>query len=120
MTTLRKTCFQLLNDESGFLYSAEMLLVFTLVFCGVVVGFASVRDSLVFELHDVSESVGAVSQSYNVTGIRKAKGVGDHARCSGFGFNDNQDDCDCKGIVLGSVGGKNDPSSLNNPEGTNN
>ena len=72
------------------------------------------------EVHDVSEAIGAVSQSYNVTGIRKAKDNGVHAECSGFGFNDNADDCDCQGIILASVGGKDDPSTLNNPEGTNN
>ena len=112
---------KLLNDESGFILSTELLVIFTLMLCGTVVGFAVIRDSLVMELHDVSESIGAVSQSYNVTGIQKARDNGHfHARCSGFGFNDDADDCDCKGITLGSVGGKDDPSTLNNPEGTNN
>ena len=120
MATLRSAFTRLLNDESGFLVASEMVLIFTLVFCGVVVGFASVRDSLVHEVHDVSEAIGAVSQSYNVTGIRKGKDNGVHAECSGFGFNDRADDCDCKGIILASVCGKDDPSPSNNPEGTNN
>jgi hypothetical protein len=112
---------KLINDENGFLISTELIVIFTLMLCGTVVGFAVIRDSLVMELHDASEAIGAVSQSYNVTGIRKARDNGNyHARCSGFGFNDNSDDCDCKGITLGSVCGKDDPSTLNNPEGTNN
>jgi len=110
----------LINDESGFVVTAEILVVFTLIFCATVVGFAVVRDSLVHEIHDVSEAIGAVSQSYNVTGLRKARNNGNfHARCSGFGFNDRADDCDCKGITLTSVAGKDDPSVLNNPEAHN-
>ena len=80
----------LMLDESGFVVSAEILVIFTLIFCAVVVGFAAIRDSLVQEMHDVSEAIGAVSQSYNVTGLRKARSNGNyHARCSGFGFNDH-------------------------------
>lgn len=110
----------LILDESGFLISAEILVIFTLIFCAAVVGFAVIRDSLVHEMHDVSEAIGAVSQSYNVTGLRKARSNGDyHARCSGFGFNDRADNCDCKGITLTSVAGKDDPSVLNKPEGHN-
>ena len=110
----------LMLDENGFIGSAELVVIFTLVFCAAVVGFAVVRDSLVHEMHDVSEAIGAVSQSYNITGIRKARDNGNyHARCSGSGFNDNADSCDCVGITLTTVGGKNDPSLLNRPEGQN-
>ena len=111
----------LLNDENGFLISAELVLIFTLVFCAVAVGVSVVRDSLVQELGDVAEAIGALDQSYNYRGIRadlEAGGGATHARCSGSGFNDEEDDCDCKGIVLTSVCGKDDPSTLNNPEAT--
>ena len=107
-----------LQDQSGFLLSGEFLVIMTIVFCGVVVGFVSIRDSLVGELHDVSEAVGAVSQNYNVVGIRKARDNGNyHARCSGFGFNDDADNCDCSGISFPVVAGKNDPSNLGAAEG---
>ena len=110
----------LFNDENGFVVSAEILVIFTLIFCAAVVGFAVIRDSLVHEMHDVSEAIGAVSQSYNVTGLRKARNDGNyHARCSGFGFNDRADNCDCVGITLTSVAGKDDQSVLNKPEGHN-
>ena len=39
----------LLLDETGFLISAELILIFTLMFCGVAVGMAVVRDSLVLK-----------------------------------------------------------------------
>tara|TARA_R110002072_G_scaffold146075_3_gene292862 strand:- start:13171 stop:13518 length:348 start_codon:yes stop_codon:yes gene_type:complete len=110
----------LLHDESGFLVSAELVLIFTLVFCAVAVGVATVRDSLVQELGDVAESIGALNQSYNYRGITAASDAVNvnHASCSGSGFNDENDDCDCKGIAFTTVCGKNDPSTSNNPEGT--
>ena len=59
-----------LNDESGFLISAELVLVFSLVFCAVAVGISVVKDSLAAELHDVAEAIGAVNQSYVTTGLQ--------------------------------------------------
>ena len=56
----------LLNDENGFLISAELMLVMTLAFCMAAVGWAAVRDALVNELNDVSHAIGAVSQFYRV------------------------------------------------------
>ena len=55
----------LLNDENGFLISAELVLIFTLVFCAVAVGVSVVRDSLVLELGDFAEAIGALDQSCN-------------------------------------------------------
>ena len=74
--------------------------------------------SLVQELGYVAEAVGALNQSYNFRGIDASlEGSGSHATCSGSGFNDEADDCDCKGIALVSVCGKDDPSALNRAEG---
>ena len=110
----------LMNDEAGFLVSAELVLIFTLVFCAVAVGVSVVRDSLVQELGDVAEAIGALDQSYNYRGIRAdLEGAGTHAVCSGSGFNDEEDECDCKGIVLSTTTGKNDPSTLGTAEATN-
>jgi len=111
----------LLNDEAGFLVSAELVLIFTLVFCAVAVGVSVVRDSLVQELGDVAEAIGALDQSYNfrsLTAELETAGT-NHASCAGSGFNDEEDECDCKGITLGVVNGKDDPSTLNNAEATN-
>jgi hypothetical protein len=114
---------KLLKDEAGFIVSAELVLIFTLVFCGVAVGVAVVRDALVHEFGDIGEAIGALDQSYNYRSLDAPLNgdfIGDnsHARCSGSGFNDEEDECDCKGIVLGSIVGKDDPSTLNNPEGS--
>lgn len=103
----------LLNDEAGFLVSAELVLVFTLVFCGVAVGMAVVRDSLVQELGDVSEAIGALNQSYGYNAIDAPDAVtcGSHGSCSGSGFADQKDDCDCEGINFIHVNPKDDPNN---------
>lgn len=111
----------LLNDEAGFLVSAELVLIFTLVFCAVAVGVTTIRDSLMTELHDVSEAIGALNQSYNIRSVAAANTTGhtDHASCSGSGFNDENDDCDCAGIFFSATTSKDDPSTLNTVEGAN-
>lgn len=99
------------RDEAGFVISAELVLVMTVGVLAMVVGLAAVRDAVVNEMNDISHAVGAVSQSYNVTGVSKyCKDGGHHAYVRGFGFNDNADDCDCKPIRLIDVAGKDDPS----------
>ena len=103
---------KLLNDENGFLVSAELVLIFTLVFCGVSVGISVVRDSIVQELGDVAEAIGALNQSYAFNSISAPNGAaGSHASCSGSGFADQTDDCDCEGIDFSSVTPKDDPNN---------
>jgi hypothetical protein len=111
----------LLNDEAGFLVSAELVLIFTLVFCAVAVGVGVVKDSLAQELGDVAEAIGALNQSYSVNGVTAPAETAAtfHAVCSGSGFADEADDCDCKGIVLAAPTNVTaDPSTLNRAEGT--
>ena len=107
-----------LNDENGFVVSAELMLVITLVFCAAAVGWGAVKDSLANELNDVSHAIGAVSQSYSVVGISKPKTAGNkpHGQCAGYGYNDEADDCDCQVIVYDDACGKNDPSTIGTTE----
>ena len=102
---------KLFNDEAGFVVSAELVLVLTIAVLGTVVGLTAVRDSLSQELVDLSDAFGAVNQSFNVVGLSKAKAVGTHARVGGFGYNDNVDDCDCRGLTITDVCGKTDVST---------
>jgi hypothetical protein len=106
-----------INDECGFLISAELILIMTLMFCGVAVGWAVVRDSVVQELGDVAEAIGSVNQSYNYRGIEAPSSgtCGFHAKCSGSGFNDQKDDCDCDPIEFVHVNGKDDPNNSAGP-----
>ena len=102
-----------LNDEAGFIISAELVLIMTIGVLAMVVGLTAVRDAVSHELNDISHAFGAVSQSYNVPGLRKGRGdCGDssHAFVQGFGYNDSTDECDCNVIELVDVCGKDDPS----------
>ncbi len=103
---------KLMHDEAGFIISAELVLVLTIAVLAMVVGLAAVRDAVTNELNDLAHAFGAVSQSYSVTGLRKNKWEGKpHAQINGFGFNDHNDDCDCKIIRYVDICGKDDPSS---------
>ena len=110
---------KLFNDEAGFIVSAELALLITVMFCGVAVGAVMVRDALVQELGDISEAIGALNQSYTFRSITADATAMDtvHATCTGSGFNDEIDDCDCKGVSFAPVAGKDDPSDLNTAEG---
>ena len=104
---------KLIHDEHGFVISAELMLIITLMFCAAAVGWGAVKDSLANELNDVSHAIGAVSQSYQVTGLRKDKDCWKpHAECAGFGFNDRADECDCNILEYVDICGKDDPSPL--------
>jgi len=109
---------KLIHDENGFAISSELMLIITLMFCAAAVGWGAVKDSLASELNDVSNAIGAVSQSYHVTGFRKNKQWGKpHAECAGFGFNDRADECDCQILEYVDSCGKDDPSTLMMTEG---
>ena len=105
---------KLFNDEAGFIVSAELVLVLTIAVLSMVVGLASIRDSISAELVDLSSAFGAISQSYNFGSISKAKATGNHGSASGSGFNDKVDDCDCIALTITDVCGKNDTSTGTN------
>lgn len=110
---------KLINDEAGFVVSAELVLVLTIAVLGMVVGLTSVRDSLLNEFCDLSSAFGALDQSYNYRGALKAAAgtPAHHARVYGAGFNDGSDDCDCKNISYPDVCGKDDASGAGDNEG---
>ncbi len=83
-------------------------------------GVAVVRDALVTELNDVSEAIGTLDQSYNYNGLNVVATSGknnQHASCSGSGYNDQQDNCDCEVVNLVVTCGKDDPSGTGVAEG---
>ena len=56
--------------ESGAVISAELVIVGTVVAAGLATGWAAVQNSVVNELRDLSEAVGALDQSYSTAGYR--------------------------------------------------
>jgi Flp pilus assembly pilin Flp len=86
----------LLNDENGFVVSAELILVATIVVLGLVVALAEVRQAVSEELEDVASAIGSINQSYTYSGL-KAKW-----NCiSGSHFYDDKDLCDSQFDVVG-------------------
>ena len=80
---------KLWNDEAGFIVSAELVLVATILVIGMIVGLVSVRNQVVQELVDVAQAIGNLSQSYGYGGIHKL-GM---AMTEGSYYNDKADFC---------------------------
>lgn len=104
---------KLFNDEAGFVISAELVLVLTIGVLGMVIGLASLRDSLTSELVDLSAAFGAFDQTFNFRSVSRPSSLGigkGHGNVRGSGFADTTDECDCIGITFTDVCGKPDTS----------
>jgi len=85
----------LLNDEAGFIVSAELVLIATLLVIGLIVGLSEVQHAVVTELNDVADAIGELNQAYSYSGFRKCdQGGRIHAVTYGSSFRDTADDCD--------------------------
>lgn len=88
----------LLNDEAGFIVSAELILIATILVIGLIVGLSEVQHAVVAELNDVGDAIGELNQTYEYTGFRGNKddngAVVVKARTFGSDFDDAEDDCD--------------------------
>ena len=82
----------LLNDEAGFIVSAELVLVATIGVLSLVVGLSEVAFNVNQELEDVGSAIGSINQTYQYNGVAGSKG-----KAEGSAFWDNRDagDCDC-------------------------
>ena len=89
---------RLWSDEAGFIVSAELVLVATIVVISMVVGLTCIRNQVVQELIDVGQALGNISQTYGYNGI-DAVHVGNSAYyhgwayCSGSAYWDVVDYC---------------------------
>lgn len=89
---------QLMNDEAGFIVSAELMLIATVGVLSMVVGLSEVALNINNELEDVGSAFGSINQSFMSRGSR-----GHGGRNEGGSFKDNSDSCD----------GANDIQSVN-------
>jgi hypothetical protein len=82
---------KLWNDDAGFIISAELVLVATILVIGMIVGLVMVRNQVVQELADVALAIGSISQSYAYPAIH----VADHfvAYTDGAFYKDLSDYC---------------------------
>jgi len=103
-----------MNDESGVIISAELVLVLTIAVLGVIVGLSSVVVAVNTELRDIAHGIGSLNQSFGFTGFTGCK-KGNNAISYTFGSvnTDTIDDCDCStscdmiaaGVASSSTGG---------------
>jgi len=87
----------LLNDESGFIVSLELVLVASIAVLSLVVGLNEVAVAINTELNDISNAVGALDQSYFVSGFSGFDGCkfkSQYAHGVGSRWTDQHDDCD--------------------------
>lgn len=87
MNTLFNT---LLNDEAGFIVSAELVLVSSILVLGLIVGLSEVALNVNNELEDVGSAFNSVQQSFHLSGMS-----GHKACTSDSKFYDNYDFCSC-------------------------
>ena len=80
---------RLWNDEAGFIVSAELVLIATILVLGMIVGLVSVRDQVVQELGDIALAIGFINQSYSFSGI-----TGHTSSTTGSWMDDSTDFCD--------------------------
>jgi len=60
------------KDEDGFLISAELVIVATILVLGLIVGITNLQTAMNAELIDVGEAVGGLDQSYSYAGFRSS------------------------------------------------
>ncbi len=88
------------HGESGFVVSAELILVLTISVLAMLAGLSEIAVSVNTELNDVSNATGALNQTYACSGFSgstvgvdgvsgKSKSIVAVSR-----FNDAVDDCD--------------------------
>lgn len=94
---------KLMNDEAGFIVSAELVLIATVGVLSMIVGWSEVALNINNELEDVGSAFGSVNQSYMSKGSRGHGGGSEGGR-----FKDNSDFCDnaCD-VQPGSSNGEN-------------
>ena len=82
------------HDEVGFIVSAELVLVATLLVVGLVVGLSEVQHAIVSELNDVADAIGSLNQGFRFSGLSAKKSSGCGSFMSGSSFTDMVDTCD--------------------------
>ena len=86
---MKRKLLTLWKCEAGFVVSAELVLIATILVLGVLVGIASVRDQIIQEVGDVAAAISTSVQSYSFAAV-----TGHTASMAGSSFGDRTDFCD--------------------------
>jgi hypothetical protein len=111
------------RSQRGFIVTIELILLAAICVIGLIVGMATVRDSALAELGDISEAIGALDSSYHVLGVQNEAGT---AAIAGSLFTDAQDHQNTMDIDTGigdadaeytfiAGGNENVPAIVNTP-----
>jgi hypothetical protein len=112
MSRAKSLVLRFWNDQTGFVLTAELVLISTILVLGLIVGLTSVQSAVVGELSDVGAAIGSLNQSYSFNGFasRKAfpsRDCGTKAFTAGSAFHDMRDECDAElsgqSLVCGSI-----------------
>lgn len=90
---------RLRQDEAGFIVSAELVIIATILVIGMIVGLAEVSNGVNQELEDVGSAVGSLNQSYYYSGF-----TGHKAKVRGSCFEDQPDFCDNENDITCDAG----------------
>jgi Flp pilus assembly pilin Flp len=84
-----------LRDERGFVITAELVLISTVLVLGLVAALSAVKTAIAGELGDVAGAIGSLNQSYYTHGF-KGRSANGHvkARTYGSAFLDREDSSD--------------------------
>jgi hypothetical protein len=63
-----KILARLYDDESGFIVSAELILLASILVLGMIVGLTVLRDTITTELADTATAFGQINQSFSFSG----------------------------------------------------
>jgi Flp pilus assembly pilin Flp len=97
---MKSAVARLIADESGFIVSAELILIATIGVLAMVVGLSEVAMNVNNELEDVASAFGAMNQSFGVNGMN-----GHGGQNNGGSFGDKTDFCDGQSITSVSPNG---------------
>lgn len=84
---------KLLNDEAGFLLSAELILVSTILTLGMIVGLSDLSHAVNQELDEAAWAFDSVNNSYRYAGTFDDN---DHGNSDGH-YDDFRHDISCRG-----------------------
>lgn len=79
------------KGEEGFAFSTEMIVVLTIVICGTIAAWTSLREAVVTEMADVGAAIASLNQSYRFNSVSSHS-----SNCSGSQYNDARDFCDSR------------------------
>ena len=93
----------LMNDEAGFIVSAELVIIATVAVLAMVVGLSEVGMNVNSELEDVGSAFGSLNQTVHVQGT-----TGHIGQVGGSCFEDRRDFCDQTCDIVPSMSNMNE------------